>query len=212
MWEKLQFLCLQCANETWRGDKLRCIQNLIICIHSEVYVICVNCYLYYVPVCLNKILRGAKSFILIFYRWHLLTPLNLQWSFSALHNDKTWSLSVLGLFWQKRAWTGPCPSIILTSWPHRGHLSRWFTTGRLVPIRSVQPYQPHDGRGGLLINQPDRTETPQMSKNNNAWCEKADRVSQPRKFSRYTWISTAHLNQSMLHTAHFNINDSSKWV
>lgn len=161
-----------------------------------------NCYLYYLTVCLNNILYGAKSFILIFYRWRLLTPLNLQWSFSTLHNDKTfWSLSVLGLFWQKRDWTGPLPSISPTSWPHGGHLSRWFTTGRLVePIRSVQPYQPHDGRGGLLINQPDGTETPQMSENNNPWCEKADWVSQSRKFSRYTRKSTAHLNQSVLHT------------
>lgn len=78
-----------------------------------------------------------------------------------------------------------------------------FTTGLVEPIRSVGPYQTLDGRGSrgsLLINWPDGTETPQMGKNNDPWCEKADRVSQPWKFSQCNCIQTARLNQLGLHT------------
>lgn len=129
-----------------------------------------------------------------------MTPLNLRWSFSVFPNDEAlWSLSVLSLFWLKRAQSGQLPSIIVTSWPHGGRLSRGFTTRPVEPIRSVGPYQPHDGRGrGLLINWPDGTETLQMGKNNDPSCEKADRVSQLWKFSRCTCIQTARLNQSGL--------------
>lgn len=144
----------------------------------------------------------GKVLYFYFYHWHLLTPLNLQWSFSALHNDKVlWSLSVLSLFRLKRAWSGQLPSIILKSWPHGGCSSRRFTTGLVEPISSAGPYQPHDGRGrgkSLLINWPDGTETPQMGKNNDSRCEKADPVSQLQKFSRCTCIQTARLNQSEL--------------
>lgn len=148
-----------------------------------------------------------------FYRCHLLTSLNLQWSFSALPNDKAlWSLSILSFFWLKRAWSE-------NSSPSLSHLNLAEAACVAVLRQGLWSlsevsgsYQLHDGSGtSLVINWPDGTETPQMGKNKDPWCEKADRVSQPWKFSQCTRIQTSCLNQSGLHT-HCDINDLSNGV
>ncbi len=77
-------------------------------------------------------------------------------------------------------------SIILTSWPPGEIQVAVFMTGRLMEaISGVWCYQP---RGVLLINPPDRTETPQgqqISENNHLlWCERGDWVGKQKGKTR----------------------------